>query len=104
MEERAHLRELQEQIEAALRDSFHPERPGTLVCTGAGTRVPCVSGRTLRSGEALLAALCPDAFSVCGAAVEALRGAGSAAGPAAAARARALFERWAAGAAPGAGG
>lgn len=63
-------------IPTALKDSFHPERPGTLVRAGKGTRVPCVSGRTLRSGEALLAALCPDAFAACGAAVEALRGAG----------------------------
>ena len=63
-------------IPTALKDSFCPERPGTLVRAGKGTRVPCVSGRTLRSGEALLAALCPDAFAACGAAVEALRGAG----------------------------
>ena len=63
-------------IPTALKNSFHPERPGTRIAAGGGASVPCLSGRALQSGAALLAVLAPDAMALCGAAVDALRAAG----------------------------
>ena len=63
-------------IPTALKNSFHPERPGTRIAAGGGASVPCLSGRALQSGAALLAVLAPDAMALCGEAVDALRAAG----------------------------
>ena len=63
-------------IPTALKNSFHPERPGTRIAASGGTSVPCLSGRALQSGAALLAVLAPDAMALCGEAVDALRAAG----------------------------
>ena len=63
-------------IPTVLKNSFHPERPGTRIAAGGGTSVPCLSGRALQSGAALLAVLAPDAMALCGEAVDALRAAG----------------------------
>ena len=63
-------------IPTALKNSFHPERPGTRIAADGGASVPCLSGRALQSGAALLAVLAPDAMALCGEAVDALRAAG----------------------------
>lgn len=63
-------------IPTALKNSFHPERPGTRIAAGGGATIPCLSGRTLKNGAALLAVLAPDALGLCGGVVDALRTAG----------------------------
>ena len=51
-------------IPTALKDSFHPERPGTLrPRRRRDARALRERARRCSSGEALLAALCPDAFA-----------------------------------------
>ena len=63
-------------IPTALKNSFHPERPGTRIDTDAGANIPCLTGRALQSGAALVAVLSPNAMALCGPALEALRAAG----------------------------
>ncbi|HIS03468.1 MAG TPA: aspartate kinase [Candidatus Pullichristensenella avicola] len=63
-------------IPTALKNSFHPERPGTRISGGARAKVPCLAGRALESGAGLLAILSPEAMDLPNCAVSALRAAG----------------------------
>lgn len=63
-------------IPTVLKNSFHPGRPGTRITAGGGAGVPCLSGRTLQNGAALLAVLAPRAMALCGEALGALRSVG----------------------------
>ena len=63
-------------IPTELKNSFHPERPGTRISAGGGATIPCLCGRTLQSGAAQLAVLAPGAMGLCGEALAALRAAG----------------------------
>ncbi len=60
-------------IPTALKNSFHPERPGTRISTAHGAKTPCLTGRALESGAALLAALTPEAMELTGKALAALK-------------------------------
>lgn len=63
-------------IPTVLKNSFHPERPGTRIAGGARAKIPCLTGRALESGAGLLAVLSPEAMELPGRSLAALRAAG----------------------------
>lgn len=63
-------------IPTVLKNSFHPEAAGTRIGPDARTRVPCVTGRALRGGDAVVAVLSPEAMALASGAAAALEAVG----------------------------
>lgn len=62
-------------IPTLLKNSFHPEHPGTLICADAWAQTPCITSRALKNGQGVLAVLSPEAMELPAQALAALRGA-----------------------------
>ncbi len=59
-------------IPTHLRNTFAPEKPGTVIAQDADAAIPCITGRALKNGLSVLAILYPDAMRLPGVALDAL--------------------------------
>jgi aspartate kinase len=59
-------------IPTHLRNTFAPEKPGTVIATDARADMPCITGRALKSGRSVIAVLYPDAMRLPGKVLDAL--------------------------------